>query len=127
MILIQPEEIRGKRAGLIDRKIKELGVTSATVNIDGPRFDQMVMQELTHIAVVNKTNGYTRLRIGTWDGASFHVFEEETTPTADKYYFSGDDILVPPGSQIRAELTGTTTGDDLRLLLNGVWIKLKVK
>lgn len=126
-MLIQPEEIRAKRAGLIDRKIKKLGVTSATVNIDGPRFDLMEMQELTHIAVVNKTNAYTRLRIGTWDGASFHVLEEDTTPTADAYYFSGDDILVPPGSLLRAELTGTTTGDDLRLVLNGIWVKLKVK
>lgn len=125
MILIQPEEIRNKRAGLIDRKVKELGVTSATVNIDGPRFDLMEMQELTHIAVVNKTNAYTRLRIGTWDGASFHVREEKNNPTADEYCFTGNDILVPPGSRIRAELTGTTTGDDLRLLLNGMWVKLK--
>uniref|UniRef100_A0A6H2A111 Uncharacterized protein n=1 Tax=viral metagenome TaxID=1070528 RepID=A0A6H2A111_9ZZZZ len=125
MILIQPEEIRAKRAGLIDRKLKALGVSTATVNIDGPRFDPMVMQELTHIAVVNKTNGYTRLRIGTWDGASFHVLTEETSPTEDTYYFSGDDFLVPPGSRIRAELTGTITGDDLRLVLNGVWVKLK--
>lgn len=124
-MLIQPEEIRTKRAGLIDRKIKELGVTSATVNIDGPRFDPMVLQELTHIAVVDKTNAYTRLRIGTWDGASFHVLVEEDNPTADEYSFTGHDILVPPGSRIRAELTGTTTADDLRLVLNGMWVKLK--
>lgn len=124
-MLIQPEEIRAKRAGLIDRKIKELGVTSATVNIDGPRFDPMVLHELTHIAVVNKTNGYTRLRIGTWDGASFHVLEEKANPTADECCFTGHDILVPPGSRIRAQLTGTTTADDLRLVLNGMWVKLK--
>uniref|UniRef100_A0A6M3Y2Q0 Uncharacterized protein n=1 Tax=viral metagenome TaxID=1070528 RepID=A0A6M3Y2Q0_9ZZZZ len=125
MILIQPEEIRSKLAGLIDRKLKAYGVTGVTVTIDGPRFDPMVMQELTHIAVVNKTSGYTRLRIGTWDGASFHVQEEEVNQGSDEYCFTGNDILVPPGSRIRAELTGTTTGDDLRLVLNGVWVKLK--
>ena len=125
MMLIQPEEIRTKRAGLIDRKLKELGVSSATVNIDGPRFDPMVMQELTHIAVVDKTSAYTRLRIGTWDGASFHVLEEKDKPTADEYCFTGHDMIIPPGSRIRAELTGTTTADDLRLVLNGMWVKLK--
>lgn len=125
MLSITPDELRKGKAGIIDSGDFETGVTGAAVYILGPELKPDMMQVLTHIAVINKTNAYTRLRVGIWDGASFHVLEEEQNPSANQYYFSPNDVLIRPGSQIQAELTGTVTGDDLEMVTNGVWVALR--
>lgn len=125
MLSISPDLIRDRKAGLIDKVVHGKGVTGKTVYLDGPEYDPYDIQELTAAAVINKTNNYTRLRLGIWDGASFHALEEEVGPVKDEIYFSPNDIIIRMGARVRAELTGTVTGDDLEMTINGVWLNME--
>lgn len=124
MLSITPEMIRDRKAGIIDKVVSAKGVTGKTVYLDGPEYDPYSIQDLTAVTVINKTSTYTRLRLGIWDGASFHALEEEQDPVEDKLYFSPNDLLIRMGARVRAELVGTETDDDLEMTINGVWVSL---
>lgn len=78
-------------------------------------------QELIkRLSAVNKKSDFTKLRIGVWDGATFHVFEEHSNPTADTLYFTSDELIVREDMQLQVEFQGCTSGDDLEVFIQGV-------
>lgn len=81
--------------------------------------------EINHISVENRTTAYTRLVIGMSDGLEFHKLVEEDAPAADDIYWHDRPFFVPEGWFIRCRLTGCTNGDDLRVFINGLMVKVR--
>lgn len=74
---------------------------------------------LTHVTVENRTHAYTKARLGIKSGARDHYLDELQTIDADELAVSRTDIILGEGDEFFAELTGTTTDDELILTCIG--------
>jgi len=104
--VITDEVIKGSAAGTTD-------------DLESPQVEPGHVLEVRHVAVENRTTGYTRLVIGVTDGMSFFQKEEEDSPAANNIYWTRSYFLVPAGKKLRARLTGCTAGDVLRMAYEG--------
>lgn len=78
--------------------------------------------EIRHVAVENRTTGYTRLVIGVADGISFFQKEEQDSPAANNIYWTRSYFLIPAGKKLRARLTTCTAGDKIHMAYEGyIW------
>lgn len=104
--IITNEVIRGSLGGAYD-------------DLESPQVEQGFILEVRHVAVENRTTGYTRLVIGVADGMSFYQKEEEDSPAANNIYWTRSYFLVPAGKKLRARLTLCSSGDDLHMSYEG--------
>jgi len=88
-------------------------------DLESPLVQPGTILEVRHVAVENRTTGYTRLVIGVADGLSFFQKEEEDSPAANNIYWTSSYFLVPAGKKLRARLTGCQAGDDLHMTYEG--------
>ena len=75
--------------------------------------------ELFHVAVEDETTAFTKVRVGIGQANDFRPLEEQDPGVAAELYTAHDTIMVPEGKFLRAEFTGTTSGDKLALYMNG--------
>lgn len=68
---------------------------------------------LTHVTVENKTNDYTKCRLGIESGGRDHYLDELTSPTEDELAVSRSDIILGESDVFFAEITGATADDIL--------------
>jgi len=90
-----------------------VGVTGQAVTIKLDRIKPRRCRTLTHVTVENRTNDYPKCRIGIERAGRNHYLDELTVIVADELAVSRSDILLGEGDVFFAELTGTTTGDNL--------------
>lgn len=78
---------------------------------------------LSHVACEDETTAFTKVRVGIADSLSFRPLEEQDPGIADELYTIPEPIIVPEGKYLRAQFTGTTSGDMLALYINGHWLR----
>ena len=74
------------------------------------------------VVIENKTNNYSKLRVGIYDRGLFYNFFEEMLPLAGQLYWTVDEMILAEGQQVQAELQGCTAGDSLEMFLHGMWV-----
>ena len=104
--VIADEVIKGSAAGTLD-------------DLESPQVEPGMILEVRHVAVENRTHGYTRLVIGVADGLSFLQKEEQDNPGANNINWTKSKFLIPAGKKLRARLTGCTAGDELHMTYEG--------
>ena len=82
------------------------------------------MRIITRIAVENETTAFTKFRIGTWDGANFHLAEEQISPAVDTLYWTADPIYLSETEKLRIELRGCISGDVIMVYIDGFFRKI---
>lgn len=108
---------------LYRRSIAKISTGSATFNLKLDRIDARRVRVLTHVSVENKTTAYTKCRLGINAGGVIHYLDELQTIAADELAVSRSDITLGEGDIFFAELTGTTSGDEL--IMNCVGWEMK--
>lgn len=98
---------------LYRRKTDKRSDGSATFRLKLDPVDRKTLRVLTHVTVENQTTAYTKCRLGIQSGAVDHYLDELQTIAADELAVSRSDIILGEGDRFFAELTGTTSGDDL--------------
>lgn len=88
-------------------------------DLNGIRVDPGHLLTIRHVAAQNETNGLTKLTFGYALGQSHYELEEELDPGAGAIVWSSNYFLIPAGHFFRARFVGGTTGDILRLNLQG--------
>lgn len=110
---------------LIYDRVKNLSADTGTNNLRRAKVKPGRVERIRIVAVENKTTAYTKVRVGIWDGAIFHNYFEEVSPTAANLYFTVDEMILREGMQLQAELQGCTSGDDIEMFIYGEWEKEK--
>ena len=98
----------------IYRKIlTKKGVTSSLVRLELKRIKPQTLRVLTHVTVENQTSNFTKCRLGIKTGSRDCYLDEIVIVEANELCVSRSDILLGEGDVFFAELTGTTTDDNL--------------
>ena len=74
---------------------------------------------LNHVTVENLDNDYTKVRLGIKNVGVDYYIDELTNPVEDELAVQRSLIILGEGDAFFAELTGTTTGDDLSFIAIG--------
>jgi len=105
---------------LYRKRLKAISAGEATLNIE----DDIVLEGKAiiyqRVSVENRTTAYTRLVIGVMSAGLFHRLEEHDNPGANDIFWTSDDINVKQGENLRVQLSGTTTGDEIYIYVEGV-------
>lgn len=101
------------------------GVTGEEVTIRSRRVDPGRIRIITHASIEDKTNAYTNCRLSVWNGATNFNIDEAIHPAEDELIIHKQDIVLGEGDELRAVLTGTTTGDQIEAHLIGWEMKRK--
>lgn len=96
-----------------------LGVTDSLVRLSLSPIPPNTLRVLTHVTVENKGHSYTKCRVGIATPGRDHYLDELTTIAANELAVSRSDVLLGEGDSFFAELTGTTTGDELVMTCAG--------
>lgn len=107
---------------LFRRTLEKAGLTGSVVNIELERIPARTLRVLTHVTVEDKTSALTKCRLAIKSGRGTHYIDEQITVAADELLVSRSDILLGEGDIFLAELTGSTTGDELVMTCIG-WEK----
>jgi len=75
---------------------------------------------IEHAATEDLTTASTEVRIGIVRSSVFVPLQEQEAPSAARLYWADRPIHLSTGDRLRARWTGTTSGDRLRLYVNGV-------
>ena len=103
---------------IIRKPMRFVSAGTATEYIDDTPVKPGRMHIVTRIAIENETNAFTQFRIGIWDGANYHLSEEQKAPQAATLYWSTDVIHLSEGENLRVELKGCTSGDKVRIYID---------
>lgn len=107
---------------LYRRKKGGKGVSGSLVRVSLSRVKAKKLRVLTHVAVENTTSAFTKVRLGVKNVGIDYYLDELQTISANELCVSKSDILLMDGDEFFAEFTGTTTDDDLLLVVSG-WEK----
>lgn len=100
-------------SALYRRTKKAIGVNGETVRIELRRIGPGKVRVLTHVTVENRTSADTDCRLGVDHGGVDHYLDEIDDLAISELAVSRSDVLLGEGDVFFAELTGTTTGDEL--------------
>ncbi|HEA66031.1 hypothetical protein LCGC14_1989150 [marine sediment metagenome] len=106
------------------RKVRGVSDGSSTIRLKLGRVGPKKLRVLTHVTVEDRTTSFTKCRLGTSNGAIDFYLDELTTLAAAELAVSRSDILLGESDVFFAELTGTTSGDDL--VMNCIGWELKI-
>lgn len=101
------------------RRITGVGATGAGIYLALNRVKAGRIRVLTHASIENKTNAYTLCRLSVYNGATDFMIDEAIFPGAAELLVHPKDIVMGEGDILRANLTGTTTGDELEMHVIG--------
>lgn len=101
------------------KPIRFVSTTTGTEYIDDERVKPGYEHILTRIAVENKTTAFTSFRVGVWDGANYHLSEEQKAPAAGTLYWTSDPLYLSEGENLRIELKGCTCSDEVMVYVDG--------
>ena len=98
------------------------GLTGSVVRISLGPVKPKGIRVLNHVTVENLDNDYTKVRLGIKNVGVDYYLDELTTPSEDELAVEKALIILGEYDSFFAELTGTTTGDDLIMVALG-WSK----
>lgn len=98
---------------LYRRTKKGVGISGQVIRLSLPPISINLLRVLTHVTVENKTNNYTKCRLGITSTGRDHYLDELTTLAQHELAVSRSDILLGEGDCFFAELTGTTDGNEI--------------
>jgi len=125
MLQASYEDFLKGRADIIDNIVSAVGVSDSDVNVTGKVYEGHVVQEIHTVSIINETSDYSRLILGIDNGALFIPLREEKAVPSGEYVYTSNPILLGRMSQLKAVLEGTTTGDIIRMYVNGVRFTLR--
>lgn len=114
-----------KLENLVTVEVKKGKAAGTTDDLESILVEPGKILKVSHVAVENRTNNYTRLVIGVADALSFLQKEEEDYPQANNIYWTKSKFLIPPGKKLRARLTGCTAGDIIVMVYEGVFWEIE--
>lgn len=92
---------------------------SAQIRLELDRVKSKRRRVLTHVTVENETTAYTKVRLAIKRTNRTHYLDELATPGAAELAVSRSEIILEELDQFFALLSGTTSGDVLRLTAIG--------
>ena len=95
------------------------GATDTPIIIPTDKVDPGRIRVLTHVSIEDEDNSYIKCRLSIWDGAVDFFLDEAIYPEKGELLVNSKDILLGEGDILRATLTGTTTGDKIKLYAIG--------
>jgi len=98
---------------LFRRTVNGTSDNATTFRLKLDRVEARKVRVLSHVTVENKTNAYTKCRLGINAGGRDHYLDELITIASGELAVSRSDIILSEGDVFFAELTGTTDGDVL--------------
>ena len=104
---------------LYQRRVTGTGLTGSTVNLDLDPVDPGYIRRLSRVVVENKTSNYTKLRFSNYDGANELPIDAVDYPMAEELITAENEVTLGEREILRAQLTGTVTGDILQLTAYG--------
>ena len=107
---------------LFRRTLSGFGVTGEAVYLRLGRVNAKTLRVLSHVTIENRTNSYTKVRLGIQAGNIYLYLDELESPAADELCVSRSDVILGEGDVFFSELTGTTDGDTLVMTCVG-WTK----
>lgn len=107
---------------LYRRKKGGKGVSGSLVRIFLSRVKAKKLRVLTQVTVENTTSAFTKVRLGIKNVGIDYYLDELITISVNELCVSKSDVLLMDGDEFFAEFTGTTTDDDLLLVVSG-WEK----
>ena len=106
------------------RPIRFISTTTGTEYIDDERVKPGYEHIITRIALENQTSALTSFRVGVWDGANFHLSEEQKTPAAATLYWTADPLYLSEGENLRIEIVGGAVSDVIMIYIDGFFRKI---
>lgn len=79
-----------------------------------------VVWTLDHVAIEDETTACTSARVGIERRGKFSPLAEQLSPVAGVLYHTGQPFRLEAGDRLMARFVGSTSGDKLRLVANGV-------
>jgi hypothetical protein len=104
---------------LYRRTVTQKSDGTAIINLELDPVRPRVFRTLTHVTVEDKTLAYTKCRLAIKNVSRVHYLDELATPAANELAVSRSDIILGEQDIFFAELTGTTSGDELILTAIG--------
>lgn len=98
---------------LYRRTVNSVSDNATTFRLKLDRVEARKIRVLSHVTVENKTDGYTKCRLGIDAGGRDHYLDELTNPIKDELAVSRSDILLGEGDVFFAQLDEATVGDVL--------------
>lgn len=77
------------------------------------------VEMISSVAVENLTSGFTKFRLGSFDGVNFQPSQEQQNPAAGMLYFTSDPIYLSELESLCIELYGCTAGDEIAAYVDG--------
>lgn len=77
---------------------------------------------ITHIAWEDEDTNWTQTRIYVDRSGSTHRFVDDASVTKAIVYALDDEIVLTEGERFCLYFSGATSGDDLRVWLQGFWV-----
>jgi hypothetical protein len=104
-----------------EKKSSDNDTTAQLLEID-LRGEQRIFS-ITSMSAVDKTTASKMIRLGIWDGASYHYFTARNTGTNKESVDYAGQILAGEGSKAVARFEGVGATDELEFEINGYWIR----
>lgn len=101
------------------KPIRFVSTSTGTEYIDDDRVKPGYEHIITRIAIENLSHAMTRFRVGVWDGANYHLAEEQKSPGAATLYWTTDPIYLSEGENLRIEIAGATVSDVIMTYVDG--------
>lgn len=100
------------------RQIRFVSAGSGTEYINDVGVRSGYIHKVERVAIENLNNAFTRLRIGAWDGSSFHLLVEQTSPSAAVLYWTTDPFYLSEDERLRVEIVGATANDVINVYID---------
>lgn len=98
---------------LFRRTINAKSDNETTFRLKLDRVSARKVRVLSHVTVENKTDGYTKCRLGINNGGNDHFLDELTNPLINELAVSRSDIVLGEGDVFFAKCDGATVDDVL--------------
>jgi hypothetical protein len=95
------------------------GITGSTIIMAMERVRPGTIRVITHVSVQNETSDFTECSLSVRNGISEYEIDQAIYPGANELLKHHHDILLGEGDILQATLTGTVTGDQIKLTAIG--------
>jgi len=96
--------------------------SAGTNTLKDDRIESGYLYCYQRVAVLNKTNPFTRSRVIVSGAGLDFISSEQHNPNADVLYWDDVPLYVSEGNQLQAELTGCSASDELFMYVTG-WLQ----
>lgn len=111
-----------KRQELYQAALTLTSAGAAYDDVNSERVKPGKLLRVNLVGVENYTTDFTSLRIGVNNRGNISWYGEEKSPVAAELYWLPEVLMVPEGASLTVRFTGCTSGDLLRVNIQGFYI-----